>query len=98
MVYAALPIKRIGNVHQKVASTIVDCANPSGIKASSDNDVTSCMMTYSYHLLEINKYRNVLLAKHPSSSRTDVTVIAVGLARENMQHCQGLEQERGDLE
>ena len=39
-----------------------------------------------------------LLAKHPSSSRTDVTVIVVGLARENMQHCQGQEQERGDLE
>ena len=39
-----------------------------------------------------------LLAKHPSSSRTDVTVIVVGLAREKMQHCQELEQERGDLE
>ena len=39
-----------------------------------------------------------LLAKHPLSSRTDVTVIVVGLAKENMQHCQGLEQERGDLE
>ena len=45
---------------------------------SSDDDIKSCMMTYSYHLLEINKYRNVLLAKHPSSSRTDITVISGG--------------------
>lgn len=28
----------------------------------------------------------------------DITVIVVGLARENMQHCHGQEQERGDLE
>ena len=45
---------------------------------SSDDDIKSCMMTYSYHLLEINKYRNVLLAKHPSSSWIDITVTSGG--------------------
>ncbi len=30
---------------------------------SSDNDIKSCMMTYSYHLFEINKYRNVFVGE-----------------------------------